>query len=349
MRDADPHRGQIVDLVNYIRDSGRGFPAGAVMAVSRAQIAEVRAFNRDYTRRIGVLAGGLLDSPYSLTQVRVMYEIAHRPDVMAAQLADELGLDRGYLSRILKGFAAKGLLARTDSAADARRQHLRLTPAGMRVFAPLERRSERQVRAMLAELEQPERLALLGAMSTIRRALGAAAPQGPVSLRRHRPGDMGWVVERHGLLYCREYGWNEEFEALVAGITADFIRKLDPARERCWIAENAAGRRLGCIFLVAGAGGSAKLRLLLVEPEARGLGLGRTLVRECVRFARAAGYERIVLWTQENLAAARHLYEQAGFTRTAREPHRSFGHDLIGETWQLELRHAVAARGPASR
>jgi DNA-binding MarR family transcriptional regulator/ribosomal protein S18 acetylase RimI-like enzyme len=319
------------------------------MAVSAAQIAEVRAFNRDYTRRIGVLARGLLDSPYSLTQVRVMYEIAHRPGVIAAQLADELGLDRGYLSRILKGFAAKGVLARTDSAADARRQHLRLAPAGRRVFAPLERRSEQQVRAMLAELEQPERRALLGAMSTIRRAFGAAPAQGPVSLRRHRPGDMGWVVERHGVLYFREYGWNEEFEALVAGITAEFIRKLDPARERCWIAENAAGRRLGCIFLVAGEGGSAKLRLLLVEPEARGLGLGRTLVGECVRFARAAGYERIVLWTQENLTAARHLYEQAGFTRTAREPHRSFGHDLIGETWQLELRHAVAARGQASR
>src|SRR5882762_5877897 len=167
------------------------------MAVSRTQIAEVRAFNRDYTRRIGVLARGLLDSPYSLTQVRVMYEIAHRPGVMAAQL----GLDRGYLSRILKGFAAKGLLARTDSAADARRQHLRLTPAGRRVFAPLERRSEQQVRAMLAELEQPERRALLGAMGTIRRAFGAAPPQGPLSLRRHRPGDMGWVVEHHGLLY----------------------------------------------------------------------------------------------------------------------------------------------------
>jgi DNA-binding MarR family transcriptional regulator/ribosomal protein S18 acetylase RimI-like enzyme len=319
------------------------------MAVSRAQIAEVRAFNRDYTRRIGVLSRGLLDSPYSLTQVRVMYEIAHRPGVMAAQLADELGLDRGYLSRILKGFAAKGLLARTDSAADARRQHLHLTPAGRRVFAPLERRSEQQVGAMLSGLDGSRRAALLEAVSVIRGVFRADDGPAPVSLRTHRPGDMGWVVERHGLLYFREYAWNEEFEALVAGITAEFIRKLDPARERCWIAENAAGRRLGCIFLVAGEGGSAKLRLLLVEPEARRLGLGRTLVGECVRFARAAGYERIVLWTQENLTAARHLYEQAGFTRTVREPHRSFGHDLIGETWQLELRHAVAARSPAPR
>ena len=317
------------------------------MAVSTDQISAVRAFNRDYTRRIGVLSQGLLDSPYSLTEVRVMYEIAHRPRVMAAQLAVELGLDRGYLSRILKGFGAKGLLARAASAEDARRQHLRLTPAGRRVFAPLERRSQQQVRSMLSELDGSRRQALLEAMSVIRLAFGAAGGQAQVSLRTHRPGDMGWVVERHGALYFREYGWNEEFEALVAGITAEFIRKLDPARERCWIAE-AHGRRLGCIFLVARESGTARLRLLLVEPEARGLGLGRTLVSECVRFARAAGYERIVLWTQDNLAAARHLYEQAGFTRTAREPHHSFGHDLVGETWQLELRNTAPARGHRS-
>jgi DNA-binding MarR family transcriptional regulator/GNAT superfamily N-acetyltransferase len=317
------------------------------MGVSTDQISAVRAFNRDYTRRIGVLSQGLLDSPYSLTEVRVMYEIAHRPGVMAAQLADELGLDRGYLSRILKGFGAKGLLARAASAEDARRQHLRLTLAGRRVFAPLERRSQQQVRSMLSGLDGSRRQALLEAMSVIRLAFGAAGRQAQVSLRTHRPGDMGWVVERHGALYFREYGWNEEFEALVAGITAEFISKLDPARERCWIAE-AHGRRLGCIFLVAGESGTARLRLLLVEPEARGLGLGRTLVSECVRFARAAGYKRIVLWTQENLAAARNLYEQAGFTRTAREPHHSFGHDLVGETWQLELRNTAPARGHRS-
>jgi len=317
------------------------------MPIPNEQIAQVRAFNRDYTRRIGVLAQGLLDSPYSLTEVRVMYEIAHRPGVMAAQLADELGLDRGYLSRILKGFGAKGLLARAASAEDARRQHLRLTPAGRRVFTPLERRSQQQVRSMLSGLDGSRRQALLEAMSVIRCAFGAAGRQAQVSLRTHRPGDMGWVVERHGALYFREYGWNEEFEALVAGITAEFIGKLDPARERCWIAE-AHGRRLGCIFLVAGESGTARLRLLLVEPEARGLGLGRTLVSECVRFARAAGYERIVLWTQENLAAARHLYEQAGFTRTARESHHSFGHDLVAETWQLELRATAPARSHRS-
>jgi DNA-binding MarR family transcriptional regulator/ribosomal protein S18 acetylase RimI-like enzyme len=317
------------------------------MPIPNRQIAQVRAFNRDYTRRIGVLSQGLLDSPYSLTEVRVMYEIAHRPRVMAAQLAVELGLDRGYLSRILKGFGAKGLLARAASAEDARRQHLRLTPAGRRVFAPLERRSQQQVRSMLSELDGSRRQALLEAMSVIRLAFGAAGRQAQVSLRTHRPGDMGWVVERHGALYFREYGWNEEFEALVAGITAEFIRKLDPARERCWIAE-AHGRRLGCIFLVAGESGTARLRLLLVDPEARGHGLGRTLVSECVRFARAAGYERIVLWTQENLAAARRLYEQAGFTRTARKPHHSFGHDLVAETWRLELRNTAPARGHRS-
>jgi DNA-binding MarR family transcriptional regulator/GNAT superfamily N-acetyltransferase len=317
------------------------------MAIRNEQIAQVRAFNRDYTRRIGVLSQGLLDSPYSLTEVRVMYEIAHRPGVMAAQLADELGLDRGYLSRILKGFGAKGLLARAGCAADARRQHLRLTPAGRRVFAPLERRSQQQVRSMLSGLDGSRRLALLEAMSVIRSAFSAADRPAEVSLRTHRPGDMGWVVERHGALYFREHGWNEEFEALVAGITAEFISKLDPARERCWIAE-AHGRRLGCIFLVAGETATARLRLLLVEPEARGLGLGRTLVSECVRFARAAGYERIVLWTQENLAAARALYQQAGFTRTARESHHSFGHDLVGETWELELRSSAPARDNSS-
>jgi DNA-binding MarR family transcriptional regulator/GNAT superfamily N-acetyltransferase len=304
--------------------------------VSEEQIDAVRAFNRDYTRRIGLLDEGLLDSRYSLTEVRVMYEIAHRPGVLAAELADALGLDRGYLSRILKGFEARRLLARSAAPEDARRQHLRLTAAGRRVFAPLERRSQQQVRGMLAALDGARRQGLLEAMGTIRGAF-TPAQAAQVQLRTHRPGDMGWVVERHGALYFREYGWNEQFEAVVAGITADFIRKLDPARERCWIAE-VEGRRLGCVFLVAGDAGGAKLRLLLVEPQARGLGLGRTLIAECLKFARAAGYRRVRLWTQENLAAARHLYQQAGFKRIAREPHTSFGHDLIGETWQLELR-----------
>ena len=307
------------------------------MPVTREQIAKVRAFNRDYTRRIGVLSEGLLDSPYSLTEVRVMYEVAHRPNILAASLTEELGLDRGYLSRILKRFEAQGLLWRGASSRDGRRRPLRLTQAGRHVFAPLERRSQEHVRAMLSSLDDMRRQALLEAMNVIRGAFASHGWPPPVSLRAHRPGDMGWVVERHGAIYFEEYGWNEEFEALVAGITAEFIRKLDPARERCWIAE-ADGRRVGCIFLVVGDDPrTAKLRLLLVEPAARGVGLGRRLVSECVQFARTAGYQRITLWTQEHLTAARHLYEQAGFRCTAREPHESFGKRLVGETWELDL------------
>jgi DNA-binding MarR family transcriptional regulator/ribosomal protein S18 acetylase RimI-like enzyme len=306
------------------------------MQVSGEQVEQVRAFNRDFTRRIGVLSEGLLGSAWSLTQVRVMYEIAHRPGVTAAELAADLGLDRGYLSRTLKGFEARRLLGRAASELDARRQHLRLTAAGQRVLAPLERRARREVRALLAGVDPARRQALLEAMSTIRDSFAPAAEAAAVTLRAHGPGDMGWVVERHGALYFEEYGWNTQFEALVAAITAEFVRKFDPARERCWIAERR-GRRLGCIFLVAGDATTARLRLLLVEPEARGLGLGRRLVSECVNFARTAGYERVVLWTQSNLTAARRLYEAAGFRCTGREPHRSFGEALTAETWELEL------------
>lgn len=309
--------------------------------VSATQIARVRAFNRDYTRRIGVLSEKLLDSPYSLTQVRVMYEIAHRSGVTAGELAEGLDLDRGYLSRMLKGFEIKKLLVRTPAPEDGRRQHLRMTPAGMRVFAPLEERSQEQVRGMLTALDEERRRVLLEAMDMIQNALDETKgnPTRQLTLRGHRPGDMGWVVQRHGEIYHQEYGWNEEFEALVAEITAEFVRKLDVTRERCWIAEHD-GRRVGCIFLVAKDATTAKLRLLLVDPDARGLGVGRKLVAECVRFARAAGYRKIVLWTQETLTAARHLYTEAGFVKTAREPHRSFGHDLVGETWERELHGA---------
>jgi DNA-binding MarR family transcriptional regulator/N-acetylglutamate synthase-like GNAT family acetyltransferase len=316
------------------------------MTISAEQIACVRAFNRDYTRLIGVLSEGLLNSPYSLTEVRVMYEIAHRRDITAAELADELSLDRGYLSRLLKGFESKKILARTASSEDGRRQHLRLTPAGKQVLAPLERRSNEQVKVMLTTLDEKRRGAVLEAMELIRGAFdgdeatderGAVTRQSrKFTLRSHRPGDMGWVVQRHGELYHQEYGWNEEFEALVAEIAAEFIRKLDVSRERCWIAERD-GQRLGCIFLVAKDATTAKLRLLLVEPETRGQGVGRALVAECVRFAREAGYRKVVLWTQENLGAARHLYAEAGFEQTAREPHHSFGHDLVAETWELEF------------
>src|SRR6185312_5911208 len=247
-----------------------GCPDEPPMPISAEQIARVRAFNRDYTRRIGVLSEGLLDSPYSLTEVRVMYEIAHRSGVTAAELADELDLDRGYLSRLLKGFETKKLLVKTASPEDGRRQHLRLTPAGQRGFEPLERRSQDQVKGMLTALDEEHRGALLKGMEVIQSALagsavakardvsaadgstaGLARPEqhAPVTLRPHRVGDMGWVVQRHGELYAQEYGWNEEFEALVAEITVEFIRKLDATRERCWIAERE-GKRVGCIFLV---------------------------------------------------------------------------------------------------
>ena len=307
-------------------------------SISAAQIARVRAFNREYTRRIGVLSEGLLDSPYSLTEARVMYEIAHRRDITAGELAADLDLDRGYLSRVLKGFETKKLLVRTPSAEDGRRHHLRLTPTGTRVFAPLEKRSQKQVRDMFSTLDEERRRAVLAAMDTIEGALCLAGqPQGQLTLRAHRPGDIGWVVQRHGEIYHREYGFNEEFEALVAEIGAAFVRNFAAEREHCWIAEYE-GRRVGCIFLVAGDATTAKLRLLLVEPDARGLGVGRTLVSECVRFAWAAGYHKIVLWTQDNLTAARRIYSNQGFVKTGQEAHRSFGQELVAETWELALR-----------
>jgi DNA-binding MarR family transcriptional regulator/ribosomal protein S18 acetylase RimI-like enzyme len=313
-------------------------------SVSAAEIAQVRAFNRDYTRQLGVLARGFLDSPYSLTQVRVLYEIAHRPGVTAAELAGELGLDRGYLSRILKGFEARRLLQRATASEDGRRQHLKLTAAGQRVFAPLERRSQEEVRRLLSALDSADRQEVLDAMCTLQQALGVrdVPADSALTLRGLRPGDLGWVIERHGALYAQEFGWNEAFEALVARIAAEFIDKFDAARERCWIAERD-GRRLGCVFLVAGEGATARLRLLLVEPAARGMGLGARLIAECVRFAAAAGYERITLWTHQNLRAARRLYERAGFVRTREEPAHSFGADVVSEIWELRLDGGNAA------
>lgn len=321
------------------------------MSTPDGDIALVRAFNRDYTRRIGALCEGYLDSPYSLTEARVLYEIAQREDVTASELVEDLALDRGYLSRILKRFEARGLLKRQASAADGRRRHLRLTPAGKRQFMTLNRRSQQQVQAMLSGLDAERRQVVLNGMRALRTALNAdQAPKSTagagITLRPHQPGDIGWVIEQHGRLYAQEYGWNLEFEALVAEIAAKFIRKFDTARERCWIAERD-GERLGCIFLVAKDRTTAKLRLLLVKPEARGAGLGRTLVSECVRFAREAGYRKIVLWTQKNLTAARHLYAEAGFRKVAEEPHHSFGKNLISETWELALASPAARESTA--
>jgi len=307
------------------------------MAVAARRIQAVRSFNRFYTRQIGVLREGLLDSPFSLTEVRVLYELAHRETATATELAAELALDPGYLSRILQSFDKRKLIGRARSPSDGRQHNLSLTATGRRAFAPLEERSNQEVAVMLDKLAPVEQEHLLTAMHAIETLLGQSPERkSSYTLRPHRPGDMGWVVHRHGVLYAQEYGWNERFEALVAGIAAKFIENFDPKRERCWIAETDHGIA-GSVFLVQHSREIAKLRLLLVEPEARGLGIGKRLVEECIRFARQKGYRKITLWTQQDLTAARHIYQQAGFRLTQQAQHRSFGYDLVGETWEREL------------
>jgi DNA-binding MarR family transcriptional regulator/GNAT superfamily N-acetyltransferase len=306
-------------------------------AVFEQRIAAVRSFTRFYTQRIGVLKEGLLQSSFSLTETRVLYELCHRQKPTAAELCRELGLDPGYLSRILKSFEDRGLLARTPSKEDARRAHLGLTRQGREAFAPLDARSRQEVGDLLGRLGEAEQIRLVESLKTAMDLLGgAAAVPPPFLLRPHRPGDMGWVVHRHGALYAQEYGWDGRFEALVAGVVAGFIDNFDAKRECCWIAERD-GEIIGSVFLVRQSARVARLRLLLVEPSARGLGLGKRLVEECLRFARQAGYRKIVLWTNDVLVAARRVYEQAGFRLVKSEKHRSFGHDLVGETWERAL------------
>jgi DNA-binding MarR family transcriptional regulator/GNAT superfamily N-acetyltransferase len=297
----------------------------------------VRRFNRFYTRQIGLLGAGYLQSPFSLTQVRVLYELAHRDRPTAAGLSKDLGLDPGYLSRILQGFRKSGLIARERSRTDGRQSHLSLTEKGQAAFAPLNARSHDDIGVMLGELRTGEQDRLVDAMHTIEGLLGAEREhKGPYLLRPHQPGDMGWIVHRHGVLYAREYGWDEEFEALVASIVARFIKNLDPKRERCWIAEKD-GEIVGSVFVVQRSKTVAQLRLLLVEPKARGLGIGSRLVDECIRFAREKGYRKLTLWTNDVLHAARRIYERAGFQLVKEEAHHSFGHDLVGQNWELKL------------
>ncbi len=304
-------------------------------SAERAEV--VRRFNRFYTKQIGVLQEGLLQSPFSLTEARVLYELAHHENITASELGRALGLDAGYLSRILRRFEYCGFLEKTPSPTDGRRSHLRLTQHGQEAFAPLNQRSHDEVAAMLDTFSTAEQNRLLDAMRTIEEILGAQpAKTAPYLLRPHQPGDMGWVIHRHGVLYAQEYGWDEQFEALVAEIAAKFIQHFDPKRERCWIAERN-GEIVGSVFLVRQSDEVAKLRLLLVEPAARGLGIGGRLVEECIRFARQAGYKTIRLWTNDVLVAARHIYQKAGFRLVEAEPHHSFGHDLVGETWELKL------------
>ncbi|MBV9862359.1 MAG: MarR family transcriptional regulator [Alphaproteobacteria bacterium] len=300
-------------------------------------IATVRGFNRFYTQKIGVLREGLLESPFSLAEARVLYEIAHREAPTAAPLARELGLDPGYLSRILRALQKGGLIARTRSSADGRQAVISLTSAGRDAFAGLDARSKTEISRLLQGLEEANRRRLVNAMATILGLLQREPQAGSaVTLRPHRPGDLGWVVSRHGALYAEEYGWDERFEALVAEIVAAFVQNLDPQRERCWIAERD-GQPIGSVFLVKQSAKVAKLRLLLVEPSARGLGVGSRLVAECLGFAGLCGYRSVTLWTNSILDAARHIYARAGFQLVAQEAHHSFGHDLIGENWELAL------------
>lgn len=301
------------------------------------EVAVFRRFNRLYTRLIGTLNESLLDTQYSLTEARILYELAMREQGTAKEIAAELALDAGYLSRILRKFEDAGLIKKEVSANDARQTLLRLTHRGRAAFSELNLLSDQQAHGLLQQLSPARRENLIQSMLNIEEVLAAETPA-PYILRQHRPGDMGWVTGRHGALYAQEYGWDEHFEALVAHIVADFIIDYDPKRERCWIAERH-GDRLGCIFLVKHPeeSGTAKLRLLLVEPSARGLGLGKALVQECVSFARTAGYKKVTLWTQSILTAAHRIYQQAGFQLVREEPHHSFGADLVGQTWELEL------------
>jgi DNA-binding MarR family transcriptional regulator/GNAT superfamily N-acetyltransferase len=308
-------------------------------AVSPQRTGAVRRFNRFYTRQIGVLRKTYLDSPYSLGEMRVLYEIAHGDGITASAIGRALDLDAGYLSRVLRNFEKRGLVARKPSSEDARQSHLTLTARGRKAFAPAEKRSQRDVAAMLGKLGGGNQAKLIAAMQTIENLLVGnrdAKPSRDYILREPKPGDFGWIVARHAEVYAQEYGWTEPFEGLCAQIVADFANKNDPACERCWIAE-VNGDNVGTVMLVKDSEEVARVRLLLVDPKGRGLGLGTRLVDECVRFARAAGYKKITLWTHSILTAARHIYEKAGFTLTSSEKRHSWSKDVVAEYWDLTL------------
>jgi DNA-binding MarR family transcriptional regulator/GNAT superfamily N-acetyltransferase len=340
--------GQILDKVNDYPNVV-GSPIGGFVGSDRvsaelltpsqpARIARVRRFNRFYTRQVGALDERHLHSPFSLAEARVLYEIANTESPSAAALGRELKIDPGYLSRLLKGLERRGLVERAPSADDRRRNLLRLTPQGRATFDDLDERARRQVATLLAPLSDGEQHRLLDAMRAIETLTGAPGQPVPYALRPPRPGDMGWVVHRQAVLYAREYGWNEEYEALISRIVAEFLERFDPERERCWIAERD-GETVGSVFVVKHPerDGVAKLRLLYVEPAARGLGIGRDLVTRCTRFARKAGYHTLTLWTNNVLTSARRIYEAEGYRLVREEPHHSFGKDLIGQTWELTL------------
>jgi len=298
----------------------------------------VRRFNRFYTRQIGVLRKNYLDSPYSLGEMRVLYELAHGGAKTASDIGRALDLDAGYLSRVLRSFEKRGFISRKPSRADARQSDIALTARGAKAFAPFEQRSQDFVGGMLGKLKADDQARLVAAMTTIETLLGepAVASKPTYILRAPRHGDFGWMVTRHAELYAQEYNWGDPFEGLCAQIVADFVNNFDPKLERCWIAE-MNGENVGCVMLVKDAPGVARLRLLLVDPKARGIGLGQRLVDECVRFAREAGYKRVTLWTHSVLLAARRAYEKAGFTLTSSEKKHSWGEDVVAEYWDLNL------------
>jgi len=307
-----------------------------------AQLAEkieaVRRFNRFYTGRLGLLKPGLLQTRFPLTQARILFELAHHEDFTARELIRELDLDAGYLSRILSAFEKDGLLRRSPSKSDNRHRLLKLTAKGRKAFSALNERSKRENEALLQNLSEEDQQRLLQAMHTLESLLGAQArPARPYLLRTHKPGDIGWIIHRHGVLYAEEYGFDETFEALVADILARFIQHHDPKRERLWIAEQD-GERIGSIMIVNAGKEVAQLRILLVEPKARGSGIGKRLIDECLDFSQRAGYKKIKLWTQSNLDAARHLYIKVGFQLVKEKPHKSFGHDLVAQIWELALK-----------
>lgn len=306
-------------------------------AETEARVDAIRHFNRFYTRQIGVLNEGLLKSDLSLTEMRVLYEVGRRGDVSPAELGRDLSLDAGYLSRILRGFESRGMITRRTSDTDGRQSILSPTDLGRVAIAEYERRSREEIAAMLAEVPAADQRRLVKAMRAVE---GILAPEpdkaATIVLRPHRPGDMGWVVQSHAVLYTTEYGWDDRFEAMVAEIVGRFLRDLDPKRERCWIAEKD-GEPVGSVFLVRHSDEIAKLRLLLVDARARGLGIGRRLVQECIRFARLAGYRGITLWTNDPLTTARAIYEKEGFRLVKEERHAMFGPEMTGQTWDLEL------------
>lgn len=309
------------------------------------RIAAIRGFNRFYTARIGVLQDGLLDSPFSLPEARLLYELGHRNNPTATELGAALGLDAGYLSRLLQALEKRGLVRRTPSPADRRQNLLALTPTGRQALLPLEKRAQDEIAMLLKPLSEARQHALLAAMETIERNLRSPPAVAPAAfcLRPHRIGDMGWVASRHGALYAEEYGWNGAFEAFVARLVAKFVTRFDPARERCWIAE-IEGEPVGSVFLVRHSKTVAQLRMLFVEPRARGLGIGKALVDQCIGFARQSGYRKVILWTNRGLGAAKHLYEAAGFRLVQEEPHRGFGKRLVGQNWALDLKPATPAQ-----